>query len=96
MFMDRLELSTDQYAAEMMSESSSFGILLETVRALKGSGRLRPELVELDDFHLGALLWSNVHGLTSLFVSKPNLPWVDREGLIADACDVTLNGVLAR
>jgi AcrR family transcriptional regulator len=96
MFMDRLELSTDQYAAEMMSESSSFGVLLDTVRGLKSSGLLRPELVEVDDFHLGVLLWSTVHGLTSLFVAKPNLPWVDREGLVADACDVILKGVLAR
>jgi AcrR family transcriptional regulator len=96
MFMDRLGLTTDQYAAEMMSESSSFSVLLETVRGLKASGRLRTELVELDDFHLGVLLWSNVHGLTSLFISKPSLPWVDREGLMADACDVILHGVLAR
>jgi AcrR family transcriptional regulator len=96
MFMDRLEMSTDEYVAEMMSESSAFAVLLDTVRALKSSGRLRPELLELDDFHLGVLLWSTVHGLTSLFVAKPTLPWVDREGLMADACDVILNGVLAR
>ena len=96
MFMDRLEMSTDEYVAEMMSESSAFAVLLDTVRALKPSERLRPELLELDDFHLGVLLWSTVHGLTSLFVAKPTLPWVDREGLIGDACDVILNGVLAR
>ena len=42
-----------------MSESSSFGVLIETVRALKASGVLRPELVEMDDFHLGVLLWSS-------------------------------------
>ena len=76
--MDRLELSAEQYAEELMSESSSFGVLLETVRGLKASGILRPELVEMDDFHLGVLLWSSVHGLTSLFVAKPNLPWADR------------------
>ena len=96
MFLDRLELSREQYVEEMMSESSSFGVLLETVRALKRSGLLRPELVEVDDFHLGVLLWASVHGLTSLFVAKPNLPWVDPEGLVADACDVILHGVLAR
>jgi AcrR family transcriptional regulator len=96
MFMDRLELSADQYAAELMSESSSFGVLIETVRALKASGVLRTELVEMDDFHLGVLLWSSVHGLTSLFVAKPNLPWADREAIVDDACDLILNGVLAR
>jgi AcrR family transcriptional regulator len=96
MFMDRLEMSTDEYIAEMMSESSSFAVLLDTVRALKASGRLRSELLELDDFHLGVLLWSTVHGLTSLFVAKPTLPWVDREGMIGDACNLILHGVLAR
>jgi AcrR family transcriptional regulator len=96
MFMDRLEMSTDEYVAEMMSESSSFAVLLDTVRALKGSGRLRSELLELDDFHLGVVLWSTVHGLTSLFVAKPTLPWVDRDGMIGDACDLILHGVLAR
>ena len=96
MFMDRLELSAEQYAAELMSESSSFGVLIETVRSLKASGILRPELVEMDDFHLGVLLWSSVHGLTSLFVAKPNLPWADQEALVDGACDLILNGVLAR
>ena len=96
MFMDRLELSAEQYAAELMSESSSFGVLIETVRSLKASGVLRPELVEMDDFHLGVLLWSSVHGLTSLFVAKPNLPWADQEALVDGACDLILNGVLAR
>jgi AcrR family transcriptional regulator len=96
MFMDRLELSAEQYAEELMSESSSFGVLIETVRSLKASGILRPELVEMDDFHLGVLLWSSVHGLTSLFVAKPNLPWADQEALVDGACDLILNGVLAR
>ena len=96
MFMDRLELSAEQYAEEMLSESSSFGVLIETVRALEASGLLRPELGEVDDFHLGVLLWSAVHGLTSLFVAKPNLPWVDRDRLVGDSCDVILKGVLAR
>jgi AcrR family transcriptional regulator len=96
MFMDRLEVSAEQLAEELLSESSSFGVLIETVRALKASGRLRPELVAVDDFHLGVLLWSSVHGLTSLFVAKPSLPWVDQEGLVGDACEIILNGVLAR
>ena len=96
MFMDRLDLSAEQYAAELMSESSSFGVLIETVRSLKASGILRPELVEMDDFHHGVLLWSSVHGLTSLFVAKPNLPWADQEALVDGACDLILNGVLAR
>ena len=50
----------------------------------------------MDDFHLGVLLWSSVHGLTSLFVAKPNLPWADQEALVDDACDLILNGVLKR
>jgi len=96
MFLDRLDLSAEQYAEELMSESSSFGVLIETVRSLKASGILRPELVAMDDFHLGVLLWSSVHGLTSLFVAKPNLPWADQEALVDGACDLILNGVLKR
>jgi AcrR family transcriptional regulator len=96
MFMDRLELSAEQYAEEMLSESSSFGVLIQVVRELKSSGLLRAELAAKDDFHLGVLLWSGVHGLTSLFVAKPNLPWVDREQLVEDSCDLILQGVLAR
>ena len=96
MFLDRLDLSAEQYAEELMSESSSFGVLIETVRSLKASGILRPELVAMDDFHLSVLLWSSVHGLTSLFVAKPNLPWADQEALVDGACDLILNGVLKR
>ncbi len=96
MFMERLDVPAEQIADELMSESSSFGVLLGTVRALKASGRLRPDLLEVDDFNLGVLLWSSVHGLTSLFVAKPSLPWDDHEELIARSCDMVLRGVLAR
>jgi len=94
MFMGRYELPDEQMMDEMLSETSSFGILLATTRNLIAAGVLRPELAAQGEAHVGYVLWSAVHGITSLFVAKPALPWPDKEALVESVCDTILHGIL--
>jgi AcrR family transcriptional regulator len=94
MFMARFELSAQAYAEEMVAEGSSFALLLRIAEALIASGRVRPEIAERGPLHVGILCWSTVHGLASLLVAKPGLPWPDKEAIEADLVASVLRGIL--
>ena len=95
MFMARYELSAQVYAEEMVADGSSFGLLLRTMQEVIDSGVLRPEVAERGPLHLGILFWSMVHGLASLFVAKPGLPWPDHDELVDDLLAISIRGILA-
>lgn len=94
MFMARFELSAQAYAEEMVSEGSSFALLLRISQEMIDSGRVRPEIAERGPLHVGIVLWSTVHGLASLLVAKPGLPWPDQADLESDLVDSVLRGML--
>jgi AcrR family transcriptional regulator len=89
MFMSRAEITPEQYAGEMLSATSAFGHLVEDVRACVEAGRFRTG----DPFELALSVWASVHGLTSLLVAKPELPWPDIDSLIDDHVAMTLRGM---
>ncbi len=91
MFMSRAEITPEQYAGEMLSATSAFGHLVENVRACVDAGRLRAG----DPFELALILWASVHGLTSLLVAKPELPWPDIDRLIDEHVATVLRGLSA-
>ncbi len=95
MFMARFELSAQEYAEEMVSDESSFGLLLRVTSELIDSGRLRPEIASRGPLHVGILFWSTVHGLASLLVAKPGLPWPDRDLLVDDLVAGVLRSFLS-
>lgn len=41
------------------------------------------------------VLWSAVHGITSLLILRPAFPWADRETLIGQVVDAAVDGLLA-
>ena len=53
--------------------------------------RFRPMDVDV----ASQVLWSAVHGITSLLIIRPAFPWADRETLIGEAVDSAVNGLLA-
>jgi AcrR family transcriptional regulator len=95
MFMARFELSAQAYAEEMVAADSSFGLLLRVSQHLIDSGRVRPEIAERGALHVGILFWAPVHGLASLLVAKPGLPWPDEDAIEDDLIASTLRGLLA-
>ncbi len=94
MFMSRFELSAQAYAEEVVAEGSSFALLLRFAQDLIDSGRVRPEVAARGPLHLVLLFWSTVHGLASLLVAKPGLPWLDDTAVEDDLISAALRGIL--
>lgn len=94
MFMARFELSAQAYAEEMVSDGSSFALLLRIAQQLIDSGRVRPEIAARGALHVGILFWSAVHGLASLLVAKPGLPWPDTAAIEDDVVTGAIRAIL--
>lgn len=90
MFMARPDAVPPAFTQEKLEAASGFGHVLAAVQDAIDEGRFR-----LDDALLGAtLLWSHVHGLTSLLIAKPGFPWPDRDVLVATALEMCDRGLI--
>ena len=81
----------EDWTADRILENAAFGLLLETVQACLDSGALAPGnplLVALG-------LWAAVHGITSLLITKPQLPWPDVDQLVDHVVSMCVNGLAA-
>lgn len=68
-----------------------FESLRTAVRACaEQRGTLRNDDVELTS----QVLWTAIHGVTSLLITHPKFPWVNRERLINEAVDSVVRGLL--
>lgn len=84
------ELPAGVDMGELLAESG-LGQLLDTVQEGLAQGKLAG-----DPAHLVFSAWSVVHGLTSLLISHPDLPWPDREPLLDFLLDAVFHGVAAK
>jgi AcrR family transcriptional regulator len=94
MFMTPPSAAPEQYQGNVLGGSPSFDLLVECVQACIDAGRFRPELTDAHRLAIG--FWARVHGLTSLLVSRPGMPWPDDPGFLDDYADVCLRGVVRR
>lgn len=78
---------TFQY--EKIMSSSAFGHLREAVARAIETGH-----IEGDPMLVSLYLWSVVHGITSLLISKPSFPWPEIDGLIDQVVRSALFGVV--
>jgi AcrR family transcriptional regulator len=63
--------------------SGSFAHLIEGLRAVADAGLVRAASEdELQEIALH--VWANIHGLTSLLVARPTMPWPDLERFVDD------------
>jgi AcrR family transcriptional regulator len=92
MFMLRPDVVPTAYQGAVLAESAAFDMLVACVQACIDAGRFRPEYA--DAFRLSLGFWARVHGLTSLLVSKPGIPWPDDPGFLDDYADQCLRGVV--
>ncbi|MEX2393210.1 MAG: TetR/AcrR family transcriptional regulator [Actinomycetota bacterium] len=89
LFMER----TPEWAIDHMeriSEVSGFGRVVSAVQRCIDEGWFKQD----DPFLVACALWTGVHGVTSLLISKPAFPWPDRDKLI-DFCISTTCVTLA-
>ncbi|MGH9084234.1 MAG: TetR/AcrR family transcriptional regulator [Acidimicrobiales bacterium] len=77
MFMGPAYAMPDQWA-DVLS-TGSFAHLMEGIEAAVRSGDLEPAG---DTFITALHVWANIHGLTSLLVARPTLPWPDLDAFI--------------
>jgi AcrR family transcriptional regulator len=67
----------------------AFGCLRTAVGTCVEQGKLRIDDVEL----ASQVLWTAIHGVTSLLITHPKFPWVNRERLIGEAVDTVVRGL---
>jgi AcrR family transcriptional regulator len=85
MFMGPAWARPDQW--EDVLSTGSFGHLVEAIGAAIDAGRIRSR----DDAFTTALhVWASIHGLTSLLVARPTLPWPDLDALVERHLDLCL------
>ena len=90
-FMRKPTDTPQPWQYEKIVSSSAFGHLLQAVTAAIDSGRL-----EGDPMLVSISLWSAVHGITSLLISKPGFPWPETERVIDEVLQRAVFGVVPR
>jgi AcrR family transcriptional regulator len=93
MFMTRPDVAPELYQGQAMQSSAALEHLVGCVQDCIDAGRLRPELTDAYRVALG--LWARVHGLTSLQVSKPSIPWPDDPEFLEEYAEMCLRGIVA-
>jgi len=90
MFMGSPVDGAEEFSQEKLAAACGFDHVLAAVQEAIDAGRFR-----IDDAFLGAtLLWSTVHGVTSLLIAKPWFPWPEPEVHLAAALDLCERGLL--
>ncbi len=91
MFMGRSDLTPEQYRDEVLAGTGPFALLVAAVRACLDAGHTAMD--GDDDPVAGAMaLWAVVHGLTSLLIAKPGMPWGDTDAMIDRLTRMTMRG----
>lgn len=91
MFMGRSDWTPELYADEVTGETGSFTALVRVVEEVVDDLG-----VDRDAFEAATMLWTAVHGLTSLLISKPNFPWPPVDQMIRACCEAQLRGVFGQ
>ena len=68
---------------------ASFDVLRDAVRRCIDHGHFRSPDVETTS----QVLWATIHGITSLLITLPKFPWVDRDRLIGRVIDTAIDGL---
>ncbi len=93
MFMSRGDAVPEDFDEHMLTATSAFGRLFETCERALATGRVRPEVAARGVTPMAMLVWSQVHGLTSLMVAKPSAPWPELDIMIDLLLDVVRSGI---
>jgi AcrR family transcriptional regulator len=87
--MGRREGRIDDLGMEVGRDA--FGLMAEAVDRCVKAGALG----DADPHQASLVLWSGIHGITSLMISFPNFEWGEREGLVEHMLDVLIEGLLS-
>jgi AcrR family transcriptional regulator len=79
MFMGPASTTPEQWGDTI--GTGSFAHLVDGIQLLVDAGRLAPDV---DTYAKALHVWANIHGLTSLLVARPDMPWPDLEPFVED------------
>jgi AcrR family transcriptional regulator len=85
-FMMNPALDKEDYLKNGVAGTDVFMGLRTSVEKSIQQGLFRPMDVDL----VTQIVWTMNHGITSLLISNPNFPWVDKEKLIAQDIESTI------
>ena len=88
LFMRKPTATPLPFQYEKILESSGFSNVVRAVARAIEAGR-----IEGDPMLISTSLWSAVHGLTALLISKPDFPWPDVDALIDQVVEGGVRGV---
>lgn len=89
LFMGHASVVPGDFDVEELLAAGGFEGVVESVRRCMDAR----VIAEDDPFDVAVRLWAAVHGITSLFVSKPWFPWRDRDALVDRLLDTQLRGL---
>lgn len=69
---------------DAMLAEGAFAHLLEAIRRCQEAGLMR---ADEEPFTLGLVLWAAAHGIASLLIAKPGLPWPPVESVVTRTID---------
>jgi AcrR family transcriptional regulator len=75
---------------DKVTEWAALQHMIEAVQRCMDAGSIR----DGDAFMVTLGLWSAVHGITSLMISKPNFPWPPLEDVIAHVLHASVYGLV--
>jgi AcrR family transcriptional regulator len=87
MFMGPAYATPDQWGD--LLQTGSFANLVAAIEAGVDEGALEPTG---DAFNTALHVWANIHGLTSLLVARPTMPWPDLDRFIDEHLALCLRG----
>lgn len=71
-------------ASDAMLAEGAFAHLLSAIGRCQETGLIR---ADEEPFGLGLVLWAAAHGIASLLIAKPGLPWSAAEGVVERTID---------
>jgi AcrR family transcriptional regulator len=89
LFMTRPGAERPPREAGDLPGMTAFSHLVEDVARGVDAGLLTPG----DPFLVATGLWSNVHGVTSLLIARPDFPWPDLDRLLDHVLGVAVRGL---
>jgi len=88
-FMSPPEFKAESYMVKGTKGTALFQTLQHSVDACLAAGRLR----RMDPDLVAQVIWTMNHGVTSLLITNPNFPWVNRDMLIDQVIDSAVDGL---
>lgn len=90
MFMGPADATPEQW--DDLLGSGAFANLIEGIEALIRAGIISPGA---DALTIALHVWANIHGLTSLLVARPGMPWPDLDAFVDEHLTLCLGPHLA-